>query len=101
MEIDPPWELNTATSIRLPNGLRLEGTRYRTPLPDGKVLEVFRGIERRLHGLLAAGEIGRYLRAAPALYTRWAPASRDLADGVLSIGRDGTALVLRVTSQRG
>jgi hypothetical protein len=99
LDLDPPWALSTATSLRLPNGLRLEGTRYRTPLPDGRVLEVFRGLERRLYGLLADGEIGPYLRAAPRTYRRWSQKPR-LNDAVVSLGRDGTALVIRISSER-
>ncbi|MEO3777285.1 hypothetical protein ABGB16_10625 [Micromonospora sp. B11E3] len=98
LDLDPPWALSTTTSLRLPNGLRLEGTRYRTPLPDGKVLEVFRGVERRLYRHLADGELGPYLRAAPRTYRKWSQARLD--DAVLSLGRDGTALVVRITNDR-
>ncbi|GAA4738116.1 hypothetical protein [Phytohabitans rumicis] len=98
-DLDPPWATSTATTLRLPDGLHLEGTRYRTPLPDGKVLEVFRGVERRLYSLLANGQIGPYLRAAPGTYRKWSRTPRP-SGAVLSLGRDGTALVVRVTNGR-
>ncbi|MEH1016294.1 hypothetical protein V6U90_24705 [Micromonospora sp. CPCC 206060] len=98
-ELDPPWASNTATSIRLSNGLNLVGTHYRTPLPDGNVLEVFRGVERRLYRHLADGEIGTYLRAAPRTHQKWSQKTRP-DDAVLSLGRDGTALVLRISRER-
>jgi len=100
LELDPPWALSTATTARLPNGLRLEGTRYRTPLPDGRTLEVFRGVEQHLYSLLANGNIGPYLRTAPRLYRKWSPLARSLDDAVLSIGRDGTALLVRILASR-
>jgi len=98
-DLDREWATSTATTLSLPNGLRLEGTRYRTPLPDGTVLEVFRGVERRLYSLLANGQIGPYMRAAPGTYRKWSRAPTP-SGAVLSLGRDGTALVIRLTTGR-
>jgi hypothetical protein len=98
-DLDQPWATSTATTLHLPNGLHLEGTRYQTPLTDGKVLEVFRGVERRLYSLLANGQIGPYLRAAPSTYRKWSRVPRP-SGTVLSLGRDGTALVVRLTNGR-
>ncbi|MEU7573361.1 hypothetical protein [Micromonospora sp. NPDC049240] len=92
-EIDHPWASNTAQTLRLPNGLRAEGTRYRAPLPGGNTLEVFRGVESGLYRQLAEGRVGPYLRAAPRTFRRWSGAR--LTGGVLSVGQDGTILVVR------
>jgi hypothetical protein len=97
-DADPPWAYSTARTLRLP-GMRLEGTRFRTPLPDGRNLEVFRGVDARLHRMLADGRIGPYLRAAPGTFERWTRLPR-LDGAAVSFGRDGTALVIRLTSGR-
>ncbi|GIH21283.1 hypothetical protein [Rugosimonospora africana] len=99
VELDPPWAVSIAAPLRPPNGLELEGTRYRTPLPDGRVLEVFRGVERRLYRLLANGDIGPYVRAAPRTYRQWSRRPR-VDDAVVSLGRDGTALVIQISNGR-
>ncbi|MFG1716097.1 hypothetical protein [Micromonospora sp. WMMA1947] len=92
-EIDLPWASSTARTLRLPNGLRAEGTRYRAPLPDGEILEVFRGVESSLYRQLADGQLGAYFRAAPQTFRQWA--RTPLNGGVLSVGRDGTVLAVR------
>ncbi|MBY8870482.1 hypothetical protein K7640_01335 [Micromonospora sp. PLK6-60] len=92
-EIDLPWASSTARTLRLPNGLRAEGTHYRAPLPDGEILEVFRGVESGLYRQLADGRLGAYFRAAPQAFRQWA--RTQLNGGVLSVGRDGTVLVVR------
>lgn len=99
-ELDPPWATSTATTLHLRNGLRLEGTRYSASLPGGKVLEVFRGVEEHLYRLLAENQLGRYLRAAPDIYRRWADAPRPGDASAFSLGRDGTALVVRLADGR-
>ncbi len=76
--------------------MTLQGTRFRTPLPDGRNLEVFRGVDARLYRMLADGKIGPYLRAAPRTYERWARLPH-LPGAARSVGRDGTALVIRLT----
>jgi hypothetical protein len=88
-----------AATLRFPNRLHLEGTRFQTPLPDRRVLEVFRGKDPRLYRMLASGDIGGYLRVAPAVYRRWMAHPRPLPTGVVSYGRDGTALVIRTLSR--
>lgn len=97
-ELDPPWDSSTAETLQLRNGLRAEGTRYRAPLPGRKMLEVFRGVDSDLYRHLAEGRVGPYLRAAPRTFRRWEAARPD--GGVLSIGRDGTVLVIRLADER-
>jgi hypothetical protein len=67
-------------------------------MADGRVLEIFRGVERGIYGHLANGEVGMYLRAAPRIYKRWH--GRQLPGAVLSVGRDGTVLVARIIDAR-
>lgn len=90
--------VSTATStFTLAGGLDFTGTRYQAPLPGGRVLEIHRGIERELHGLLTAGQVGRYLRTAAGVHSRWLRRQVGSGpDGVVSVGRDGTALLLRI-----
>ncbi|MGS2617524.1 hypothetical protein ACVCAH_23820 [Micromonospora sp. LZ34] len=97
-ELDPPWALSTAQTLPLGNGLSAEGTRYRAPLPSGRTLEVFRGVDADLYRHLTEGRIGPYLRAAPRTFRKWS-ATRP-TDGVVSVGRDGTVLVVRLTDER-
>ncbi|MEW2384325.1 hypothetical protein AB0873_19850 [Micromonospora sp. NPDC047707] len=73
-------------------------SRYRAPLPGARTLEVFRGVESDLYRHLAEGRVGPYLRAAPRTYRRLG--SARLHDGVLSIGRDGTVLAVRLADER-
>ena len=97
-ELDPPWASSTAQTLRLSNGLSAEGTSYRAPLPGGRTLEVFRGVDADLYRHLAEGRIGEYLRAAPRTFRRWSASHAN--DGVLSIGQDGTILVVRLADER-
>lgn len=97
-ELDPSWAESTATSQPVADDLRAEGTLYRAPLPNGKALEVFRGVESSLYRHLADGQVAAYLRAAPLIRRRWSR-SRP-RDGVVSLGRDGTVLTIRVTDRR-
>ncbi|MFD6636266.1 hypothetical protein ACFWDN_10635 [Micromonospora chalcea] len=92
-EIDLPWASSTARTLRLPSGLRVEGTSYRAPLPDGEILEVFRGVESSLYRQLADGQLGAYFRAAPQVFRQWT--RTPLTGGVISVGRDGTVLAVR------
>lgn len=93
-ELDPPWTSSTARTLELPDNLSAEGTSYRAPLPGGKTLEVFRGVESGLYRYLAEGRVGSYLRTAPRLLRGWRRPRLD--DGVFRLGRDGTVLVVRV-----
>ncbi|WP_327037996.1 hypothetical protein [Micromonospora maris] len=97
-ELAPAWTTSTASTLTLPNGMRAEGTRYHAPLPAGRVLEVFRGVESDLYRHLAEGRIGPYLRAAPRAFRRWSAAQLD--GGVMSVGRDGTVLVVRLAGEQ-
>ena len=97
-ELDPSWAASTATSREVAGDLRARGTLYRAPLPNGKALEVFRGVESGLYGQLADGQIAAYLRAAPLVRRRWLR-SRP-RDGVVSLGRGGPILTIRVTDRR-
>ncbi|MCI4066125.1 hypothetical protein MRQ36_27685 [Micromonospora sp. R77] len=98
-EPDLPWASSTAQTVRLRNGLRAEGTRYYAPLPGGRALEVFRGVESDLYRHLAEGRIGPYLRAAPGIFRRWSDVRPP--GEVFSLGRDGTILVVRATDGQG
>lgn len=95
-ELDPPWASSTARTLELPGNQSAEGTSYRAPLPGGKTLEVFRGVESGLYRHLAEGRVGSYLRTAPRLLRGWRRPRLD--DGVFRLGRDGTILVMRVIS---
>jgi|GEM_PF-5701308 len=95
-ELDSPWQSNTAETLRLRDGLRAEGTHYRAPLPGGRTLEVFRGVEIGLYRHLAEGRVGPYLRGAFNAFRRYH--STGIDDGVLSVGRDGTVLAIRLTN---
>ncbi|MEU8329347.1 hypothetical protein [Micromonospora sp. NPDC048839] len=97
-EPDLPWASSTAETLRLRNGLHAEGTRYHAPLPGGRTLEVFRGVESNLYRQLAEGQIGPYLRAAPRIFRQWS-AIRPQGE-VFSLGRDGTVLVVRAADGR-
>ncbi|MEH0972809.1 hypothetical protein V6U77_16955 [Micromonospora sp. CPCC 205546] len=92
-EPELPWTSSTAQTLPLRDGLRAEGTRYLAPLPGGRTLEVFRGVESGLYRHLAEGRIGAYLRAAPRVFDRWSASRRQ--GEVFSLGRDGTVLVVR------
>lgn len=55
-------------------------------------------MESNLYRHLAEGRVGPYLRAAPRTYRRLGGARLD--NGVLSIGRDGTVLAIRLADER-
>ncbi|MCZ7422966.1 hypothetical protein O7605_26025 [Verrucosispora sp. WMMA2121] len=99
-QFDPEsvWTSSTTQTLRMRNGLRAEGTRYRAPLPSGRILEVFRGLDSNLYRLLAQGRVGPYLRAAPRTIQRWSSLRSN--DEVVSVGRDGTVLVIRLDDDR-
>ncbi|MEW2427026.1 hypothetical protein AB0877_03335 [Micromonospora sp. NPDC047644] len=97
-ELDPSWAVSTAMAQSVADDLRAEGTLYRAPLPNGKTLDVFRGVESNLYRYLANGQVAAYLRAAPLIRRRWSR-SRP-RNGVVSFGRDGTVLTIRVTDRR-
>ncbi|WP_327035633.1 hypothetical protein [Micromonospora ureilytica] len=97
--LDPAWATSSAATFALPDGLSAEGTRHRAPLGQGRVLEVFRGVESRLYRELAEGQVSAYLRDAPIFFGRRAASP---ADGSLySFGQDGTVLVVRVLNDGG
>ncbi|MEU4645166.1 hypothetical protein [Micromonospora sp. NPDC023814] len=97
-EPDLPWASNTAQTLPLRDGLRAEGSRYLAPLPGGRTLEVFRGVESELYRHLAEGRIGQYLRTAPRIFDRWSASRRQ--GEVLSLSRDGTVLVVRAADKQ-
>ncbi|MFD0782422.1 hypothetical protein ACFQZ8_00565 [Micromonospora azadirachtae] len=98
-ELESPWALSTARTLPLRDGLRAEGTHHRAPMPGGRTLEVFRGVDAGLYRHLAEGRVGAYLRNAPRAARRWSAAARR-DDGVVSVGRDGTILVVRLSNDR-
>lgn len=96
-EDGPVPESTANSSFTLTGGLEFRGTRYQAPLPDGRVMEIHRGVEEGLYELLADGEVGRYFRAAGRVHRRWREARVEPPpDEVVSVGHDGTALLLRV-----
>ncbi|MET7471651.1 hypothetical protein ACFYON_24640 [Micromonospora sp. NPDC005686] len=99
-ELDQSWARTTATSHDVTDDLRAQGTLYRTPLPNGRTLEVFRGVEIGLYGKLADGQLAAYFRAAPSVRRRWLRSRPRQRGGVVSLGRDGTVLTVRVTDRR-
>ncbi|MEU5567596.1 hypothetical protein [Micromonospora musae] len=98
-ELESPWALSTARTLPLGNDMRAEGTHYEAPMPGGRTLEVFRGVDADLYRHLADGRVGAYLRNAPRAVRRWSTAARR-DDGVVSVGRDGTILVVRLSNSR-
>lgn len=56
---EDPVPGSTATStFTLAGGLDFRGTQYQAPLSDGRVLEIHKGVEEGLHGLLTDGQVG-------------------------------------------
>ncbi|MEV6373595.1 hypothetical protein [Micromonospora musae] len=98
-ELHSPWELSTTGTLPLRDGLRAEGTHHRAPMPGGRTLEVFRGVDAGLYRHLTEGRVGAYLRNAPSAARRWSATTRR-DDGVVSVGRDGTILVVRLSDGR-
>lgn len=92
-----PEPVNLVRPIRLADGLVLQGTFDQAPLPDGRVLEVHRGVDQELYQLLEEGRVGPYFRAAGRVRSRWLEArARSRPDGIVSVGHDGTVLSLRI-----
>lgn len=94
------WPDTTTDTVRLDQDIDLRGTTYRMPLPDGRSLEVFRGIEQTLHHDLAEGHMLSYLRHAGRLRRWWRGRRTRQAGQLMSVGHDGTALLMRIVSDR-
>ncbi|MEV6301275.1 hypothetical protein AB0M02_17835 [Actinoplanes sp. NPDC051861] len=94
LDVQPRWRGDTTKTVRLADGLSFEGTASRMVLPDNSELEVFRGVESRLYGYLAEGRVGPYIRASNRLWRRWSQ-PRPSGNEVVSVGADGTALIVR------
>jgi hypothetical protein len=100
-ELEQDWPDSMAATMTLPQGPVVTGTRLRMPLPGGSSLEVFRGLERQLHRDLTEGRFLAYQRRAGILRQWWRSRGRHLAGGALSVGNDGTALVIRIVDRHG
>ncbi|GAA0365920.1 hypothetical protein NE235_02400 [Actinoallomurus spadix] len=75
------------------------GAEYVMPLPDGRRLEVFRGLETQLYDLLADGKVGPYYRKASSKHKEWlgrSRRSRGSQNDVLSMQPNGTVLRMRI-----
>ncbi len=91
------WADTIGRKIRMPGGGPvLEGTTYSMPIADGRRLEVFRGVERRLHRRLADGDLRGYLNNASRLRRWWTARRRPPPGDVFSVGEDGTAMIIRL-----
>ena len=99
--LEEDWPDSMAATMTLPRGPVVTGTSFRMPLPDGSVLEVFRGVERQLHRDLTEGRFLAYQRRAGILRQWWHTRGRHLTGEALSVGNDGTALVMRIVDRRG
>ncbi|MEV6931750.1 hypothetical protein AB0M46_45670 [Dactylosporangium sp. NPDC051485] len=49
LPLEESWPDTISAQVRMPSGPVLTGTSHLMPLSDGRTLEVFRGIDRRLH----------------------------------------------------
>jgi hypothetical protein len=97
LDVAPRWRGDTTTTMHVADGLSFEGTSSRMQLPDNSELEIFRGVESRLYGYLSEGQVGPYIRASNRFWRRWSPLQAK-AGQVVSVGADGTALVIRRAS---
>ncbi|GAA0739601.1 hypothetical protein Drose_17065 [Dactylosporangium roseum] len=96
---EEPWPDTTNDQLTLPGGPTLEGTSMPMPLTNGKTLIVFRGVEQQVYRQLRDGDLRAYRRNAGSLYRWWhAGRASRLPGGALSVGLDGTALLLRVAN---
>lgn len=85
------------THFNLADGLEFVGTKREMPLPDGRTIEVHRGIDVGLYYLLSEGQLGPYLRRAHETRSRWLQRSSHMnSNNVVSVGTDGTALRVRI-----
>jgi hypothetical protein len=100
-DLEQDWPDSMAATMALPQGPVVTGTRFRMPLPDGSALEVFRGVERQLHRDLTEGRFLAYQRRAGILRQWWHARGRHLTGEALSVGNDGTALVMRIVDRNG
>jgi hypothetical protein len=99
LPIEEPWPDTISGQLRIPSGPVLNGTSYLMPLSGGRTLVMFRGIERRIHHDLKDGNLQRYLRNAGRLH-RWWLTHPQRSRELLSVGTDGTALLVRVVNER-
>lgn len=99
--LEEEWPDSRATTMPLPRGPVVTGTSFRMPLADGSMLEVFRGVERQLHLDLTEGRFLAYQRRAGILRQWWHARGRHLSGETVSVGNDGTALVIRIVDRRG
>ncbi|GAA1510964.1 hypothetical protein GCM10009827_026450 [Dactylosporangium maewongense] len=99
LPLEDTWPDTISAQVRMPSGPVLTGTSHLMPLNDGRTLEVFRGIDRRLHRDLKEGNLSRYARNAGWL-RRWWNAARSRSRDTVSVGADGTALIIRVLDRR-
>ncbi|GLY66033.1 hypothetical protein Atai01_26520 [Amycolatopsis taiwanensis] len=85
------------SSFRLNKDLAFEGTRYTIPVPGRQFLEVCRGVERNVYAQLEQGHIGGYWRQAKIFWERWSGWTPTTStNDAVSLGRDGTALTVRI-----
>lgn len=94
LPVDEDLEIKTSQSFSLPGGGSAQGTRLTMPLPDGRQLQVFRGIEERAYEELGNERLGSYFRRAQSA---WAELRRATTDNPIAVGRDGTVVMLKVT----
>jgi hypothetical protein len=99
LPIEESWPDSISAQLRIPYGPVLNGTSFLMPLSGGRTLVMFRGIERRVHQDLQEGNLRRYIRDAGRLH-RWWQAHRQRSRELLSVGTDGTALLVRVVNER-
>lgn len=100
LEVDAKGTAGTTamTHFDLADDLKFLGTKQEMPLPDGRTIEVHRGIDVGLYHLLSEGQLGPYLRRAHETRSRWLQrsASHMNSNDVVSVGTDGTALRMRI-----
>lgn len=96
-------EINASTSFSLPGDRSAQGIQYSMPLPDGRRLDVFRGIEKSVYEELGHERVGSYFRRAQRLWSEWnqsAPTTTRDGDPI-AVGRDGTVVTLKISGRPG
>ncbi|TDC90376.1 hypothetical protein E1161_18850 [Saccharopolyspora aridisoli] len=96
-------EINASTSFSLPGNRSAQGAQYSMPLPDGRRLDVFRGIEKGAYEELGNERVASYFRRAQRLWSEWNQnGSTTTRDGdPIAVGRDGTVVTLRISGRAG
>ncbi|MGP4019109.1 hypothetical protein [Saccharopolyspora sp. 5N708] len=102
LPLEDAAEIKTSRRFPLPGGLSAQGTQYSMPLPDGRRLDVFRGIEESVYEELGQERLGSYFRSAQRVWNKWSQiAGNGASNGrPVAFGRDGTVVTLEINNRR-